>query len=365
MLYTEENDMQYYMPVRLYAEAHCVAAHAKELCAQGTRALIVTGKKSAEINGSLSDVREALREGGVSYAHYNEIEENPSVETIMKARAFGLAEQCDFVIGIGGGSPMDAAKAIALMMRQKDKDSSYLYGASDGDYLPLVLVPTTCGSGSETTGISVLTKHDTKTKLSIPHRIYASFALLDPAYLSFLPQHVLADTSMDAFCHLAESYINVSATPYSRMCADAGLMLWRKNKDVLLQTREPALPDYENLLHASAMAGMAIAQTGTSLPHGLSYAVTYHAGMAHGKACGYFQAAYLRAADRDDAAHVLSLAGFSSPDELDDYYDRVCHRERVDGEILEYAIQDLLSNPKKMARAPFAVNEALLRQIAG
>ena len=112
--------MFFYMPTKVYSENNCVRAHAKELASIGKKALIVTGRNSAFKNGSAADVETALSEYGVEWAFFNEIEENPSVETVMKGRDRGLAEGVDFVIGIGGGSPMDAAKAIALMIRCKD-----------------------------------------------------------------------------------------------------------------------------------------------------------------------------------------------------------------------------------------------------
>ena len=122
--------MFFYMPVKVYCENNCVRAHAKELASFGKKALIVTGRSSAFKNGSIADVESALSEHGVEWTIFNEVEENPSVETVMKGRDLGLSRGADFVIGIGGGSPMDAAKAIALMIRCKDAGADYLYDSS-------------------------------------------------------------------------------------------------------------------------------------------------------------------------------------------------------------------------------------------
>ena len=357
--------MKFYMPVRVYAEENCLANHARELCSAGSRAFLITGRSSAEKNGSLDDVKTILESKGISYVHFNEIEENPSVETIMKARDAGLREKVDFVIGIGGGSPMDAAKAIALMIRQSEKDASYLYENGDDRALPLILIPTTCGTGSEVTGISVLTRHDLGTKLSMTHSVFAEYAFLDGKYLTSLPGSVLADTTMDALAHCMESYINADATPYSRMCADAGMKLWKKSKDVVLGKREGEPSDYLRMLNASAMAGMAIAQAGTSLPHGLSYAMTYRTRMPHGKACGFFLPGYLREASEKDTDHVLKKSGFSSVEKLEKYWRKTSHVEIPSAETLEFSIQDMLQNPGKLAKAPFPADEAVLRRIAG
>ena len=114
--------MKLYMPTKVYNEKNCVENHSRELAALGTKALIVTGKHSSRINGSLEDVKGALERERIPYVIFDEIEENPSVETVMKARALGVSEGADFVIGVGGGSPMDASKAISLMMANPEHD---------------------------------------------------------------------------------------------------------------------------------------------------------------------------------------------------------------------------------------------------
>ncbi len=150
--------MFFYMPVKLYTEENCVFKHKKELAALGKRAFLITSRSSSRKNGSLQDVEEALHTEGISTVIFDEIEENPSIETVMKAREQGLEAGVDFVVGIGGGSPMDAAKAIALMIRHFKEGSSYLYQAgSDSSALPVAAVPTTCGTGSETTPYAILT----------------------------------------------------------------------------------------------------------------------------------------------------------------------------------------------------------------
>lgn len=261
---------------------------------------------------------------------------------------------------------MDAAKAIAMMIRQKDADASVLFDSEASPAtVPVVLVPTTCGTGSEVTGISVLTRHDLHTKMAIPHKIFAALALVDGKYMKGMPAHIFAETTMDAFAHLTESRINAKASDMSRMCVDAGLRLWLRSKDVLLGKREADETDFLNMLNASTMAGMAIAHTGTSLPHGLSYALTYNTRMPHGKACGYFLPGYLAEASKEDRDYVISTAGFSSVDDLALYYDMTCRKERVEEDILALSVDDLLHNPAKMASAPFAVDERMLRRIAG
>ena len=358
--------MNFYMPAKVYSEENCVMNHAAELAALGTRALIVTGKSSARRCGAFADVTEALEKYGVSWVEFAEVEENPSVETIMRARKVGCKVEADFVIGIGGGSPMDAAKAVALMMRHPDEDWEYLYDkTAETSTVPIAEIPTTAGTGSEVTAVSVLTRHDKHVKGSIPHKIFANLALIDGKYVSAAPTRILANTTMDALCHLYESYIHSKATDYSRMCAEYGIKVWARSKDVILGRREATAEDYQNMMNASCMAGMAIAHTATSIPHALSYRLTYSAHMAHGKACGYFLAGYLREADPIDVGRILVLAGFTSIDALEDYYVTTCGRDEVPMEILEQTVEEVLGNEGKRKMPPFPVDEAVLRRIAG
>ena len=358
--------MKFYMPVTVYEETDCVRAHAGDLASLGRKAMIVTGRSSAIRCGAYDDVKDALEAKGVDYVLFDSVEENPSVETIMRAREIGKSEQVDFVIGIGGGSPMDAAKAIALMILHSDQDWQYMYDAkADSGALPVALIPTTCGTGSEVTGVSVLTRHDTKTKGSIPHKIYARYALMDGRYLKAAPHSVLANTTMDALAHLVESYINTNASVYSRMCAEKGIEIWAKSKDVLLKKREAQEQDYVNMMDASCMAGMAIAQSGTSLPHALGYRLTYDAGVPHGKACAFFLARYIEEADPADAAKVLKLSGFSSAKELDEYFTATCGPVDVPESLIEQSVKEVYAKPAKLANAPFPVDEALMMRVAG
>ena len=360
--------MFFYMPAKVYSEKNCVLNHAEELAALGTHALLVTGRSSAEKNGSLQDVIDALAKGGVKYTHFNEVEENPSTETVMKARDAGVNAGCDFVIGIGGGSPMDAAKAIALMIKNKDAQADYLFDAAKPTQaIPLALIPTTCGTGSESTPYSIITRHELKTKQALPHKVFAALSLIDGKYLATAPAHVLTDTTTDALAHFFESFVNVKATDYSKLCVEKGLEIWKRSQKLLqnLDTEKPTQEALFDMLNASMIAGMAISHTGTSLPHGLSYALTYNTGMPHGKACGYFMPGYLREADKDMASEVLRMAGFAGTDDLERHYEITCGRDTVDTAVLEMSVQDLLSNPAKLSQAPFKVDETVLRRVVG
>ena len=347
--------MQLYMPTKVYSQENCVKNHSAELQAIGTKAMLVTGKTSAVKTGAQGDILAAL--GDTPYVIFNEIEENPSIETVLAAREIAVKEKVDFFIGIGGGSAMDAAKAMALMAANPHCGQEILYTPKKLPHLPVVCVPTTCGTGSEVTPYAILTIHARQTKKSISHRIFPVMALMDAAYLKVLPRHILVNTCTDALSHLLESYLHTSANQLNRIYSREGLRLWGQFKDRLLQgTVEDA--DYERMLHASMLAGMAITHTSTSLPHALSYAVTYHLGTPHGKACGYFLGGYVDTyGDPAVATQAVNLLGFDTTSDFRTYLADLLGPANIDPELLKNDAKIVFNDASKLKTYPFPVTE--------
>lgn len=358
--------MIFKLPVIIYEEENCVYNHRTDIARLGKRALIVTGRNSSKKNGSLDDVRQALEDMQVGYAVFDEVEENPSVETVMRARQLGLERKVDFVIGLGGGSPIDAAKAIAIMLCYPDKTGAFLYERQqDVLHMPIVAIPTTCGTGSEATAVSVLTVHEKRTKASLPHRVFPSIALVDAGYLASAPVSVITATAVDALAHLVESYVNTGVSEYVKMFVDAGLSIWSRSKDILTGERTAGTEDYRNLMNASTLAGMAIAHDGTTIPHSLSYNITYELGVAHGTAVGHFLPGYLRETSEHDRSHVLQMAGFADMEEFETFIDKTCPVGVLPAELLARSVQSVLDNPAKLAACPYVLNRDVLERIAG
>ncbi len=355
-----------YMPVPVYSEPEAVKKHADELSSFGRRCLIITGRSSSRINGSLKDVTEALKSHGISYHIFDDIEENPSVETVMRAVVTGAEVLADHVIGVGGGSPLDAAKAVAFMLAHPGADAGLLYTAGDDHRLPLVLVPTTCGTGSEVTQYSVLTRtlpSQTRTKKSISHSIFADLALIDGKYLKTAPISVLRSTAVDALSHMAESYINTRADDLSRMFVRSGLELWKGCRKVLDSGRaEPE--ELQRLMNASAMAGMAIAQTSTTVPHGLSYALTLQKNIPHGAAVGYFLGGYIRLAGEEVSRYLFSAAGFRDAEDYRRWYLDSFELPEIPEELLMRSVDDICKTPHKLSAVPYAPDREALLDIA-
>lgn len=365
--------MQFFAPTHVYLEKNCVDNHKQELLSYGKRAFIITGKHSSAVNGSLADVLAVLDEASVPYLIYNDIEENPSVETVAKAAAEGKEFQADFVIGIGGGSPLDAAKAIALLIANPQEDAGCLYEPKDLKALPVIAIPTTCGTGSEVTPNAVLTRHAFKTKKSISYNIYPELALVDGKYLASAKGRLLIHTAVDALAHCVESRLHAKANVYNHMFSEYGLSLWGKLAPVLEQIAAgpDAVPsslsdeDLEAFMLASTVAGMAIAQTTTSLPHAISYEITYNHGVPHGKACGIFLAAYMDEYARnnpEDVNRVLSLLGFDSTESFGEYLLRLLGSVAITEEESNLYADNIMANASKLSTYPFPIDrEAILR----
>lgn len=356
--------MMLYMPTIVYSERDCVKNHRKDIAMIGKKAMIITGKHSSRANGSLGDVINVLKEENIDYIIFDDIEENPSIETVMKARDIGVNEKVDFVIGIGGGSPLDASKAIAMMIANSDKDESVLYESVKLNSLPVVTIPTTAGTGSEVTPYAILTIHAKRTKKSISHRIYPVMALLDSKYLKTQKKETLINTAVDALAHCVESYLNTNSNSLNRIYSEKGLRLFGEVKGALMKY-EITDEVYDKLLDMAMIAGIAITHTATSLPHGLSYAVTYELGVPHGKAVGMFLGGYVENyKDKSDVSNVLDMLGFSTAAEFRKYLNELIGTVEVPEDIMDRNVEALLSNKAKLKNYPFEITEDELKNMA-
>lgn len=354
--------MKFYLPTKIYSEPECVKDHGHELASLGSHALIVTGKNSSKLNGSLDDVTAALKKNLTAYTVFDDVEENPSVETVMAARDTGVSCGADFVIGIGGGSALDAAKAAALMIKNKDCSWELMYSASPADTIPVAAVPTTCGTGSEVTGVSVLTRHDLKTKVSIRHRIFPELALIDGKYLMTASHKTVVNTAVDALSHLIESGINSMADTYSDMSVFTGLKEWAECKPNIDGRADIDKAAAQKLMNVSTLAGISIAQNGTTIPHALSYMLTYEAGIPHGAAVGAFQSKYLRYAEKYRREAVLEALEFRSTEELGEYISSLAPIS-VPRDLLERSAQSVMNNTAKLMLCPYAMDDEIMQDI--
>ena len=277
--------MRLYMPTKVFFGSGCVSENGAELKALGSRAMIVTGKHSSRINGSLAAVEQALQANGQTYVIFDEIEENPSVETVAVAAGIAVKEQVDFFVAVGGGSPMDVAKAVGVTAKYGGSITEY-EGAHKvpGPIIPLIAIPTTAGTGSEVTAFSVITDHSRDYKLTVfSYEILPVYAILDAELLTTAPASVAAACGIDAFIHAEEAYISTAASPFSDAMAEKAMSLIGKNIRRFVANRGD-IEAAESMLVGSLFAGIAFSFARLGNVHAMSHPVSAFFDVPHGVA---------------------------------------------------------------------------------
>ena len=250
----------------------------------GKKALLVTDR-GVEAAGVLFGIYEGLLSAGVAYALYNGVAPNPTITNVREAVALYKAEECDCLLGVGGGSAMDTAKAAGAVMNNPDVNIRDMEGTGHvpKPIPPLVAVPTTCGTGSEVTSAAVITDSERKYKIPIlSPLLYPRVALVDGSLLTTLPGPVVAATGMDALCHAIESYTNLNTNP---ICDALDLQAI----GIISRWIRPAVANgnleaMSYMVLAATMAGMAFPNTRLTIVHSMSQPVGGHYGVPHGVA---------------------------------------------------------------------------------
>ncbi|MBO5270074.1 MAG: iron-containing alcohol dehydrogenase [Clostridia bacterium] len=290
-------NFDFYLPTRFVSGFGAVKANPEKLIC-GKHAFIVTGKNGAKKCGALDDVTDVLTANGVAYTHFDAVTENPPLLMCYDGGAQCRAAGADFVIAIGGGSVMDAAKAISAFATNQGIAPEQLFDvASLAQSLPIVCIPTTAGTGSEANPYAIMTLPDgTKKKTFSAPMSYPRVSLLDPAYTRSLSREYTISTALDAFAHALESFLSPKSNFFSESAAlYAAKAIW----EVLSQ-----YPDdfddamRESLLYAATAAGIAINVTGTGFPHPLGYSITLLDGVPHGAACALFDGDFIEYNER-------------------------------------------------------------------
>lgn len=214
---------------------------------------------------------------------FNEIKSEPTVEVVDKAAVIAKKKKCDLIIGLGGGSSMDIAKAVSILLTNKGKAKDYQgQNKVKKPGVPKIMLPTTSGTGSEVTVTSVLTRGKRKTGINSPY-LFAELAILDPLLTLSLPADVTASTGMDALTHAIESCTSKSTSPIVDIFAFRAIELISQN---LLKAVKDGknIEVREGMLLGSFLAGIALANAGVGAAHALTYPLggIYH--IPHGVA---------------------------------------------------------------------------------
>lgn len=256
--------------------------------------LLVTGRNAMRQLGHTERMVHHL--GQKRVVLFEEVEPNPTADTVERGLDLCRREECTVVIGLGGGSPLDVAKAIAALSNNPGRVIEYTRQEREPNRLgvPYIAVPTTSGSGSEVTPYSIITVPEERSKFSIRNPVlYPRIAVVDPMLTVSLPPRQTAATGLDVLCHALESIWSTRGQPIAQEWAESAV-------DLVFRHLISAFRDGNNLEAregmslASLLAGLAISQTGTTAIHQASYPLTFDFHLEHGFACALFLPSFLR-----------------------------------------------------------------------
>jgi len=291
---TPISNWAFYMPVKVvFGEClNQIGVFSAELGA--SKALIVTGRRAMKEHGVLDRVIGLLKP--VEVEVFDMVEPNPAMETFQEAHRTLRDRRCDLVIGLGGGSPIDVAKAVAAV-GNKDQSPAELFSTPtkiSGEGLPMIAVPTTSGTGSEVTPFSIVSDPENGTKRAANHPyLYPDIALVDPSLCRTMPRKVTADTGLDAISHAIESYWAKRSQPITDSLALEAL------RHVLPNLRRACenpmdMEARSEMALGALLAGMALSNTMATAAHSVSYPLTVRFGIPHGLACALTLPSFIR-----------------------------------------------------------------------
>ena len=249
-----------------------------------SKAYIISGPHLEKI-GMVDKCREALKAAGIESDAFTQTEGNPSTDTVAKAAEGFKSSNADFIVAFGGGSPLDVAKAVAVIASYGGNITDYEGGGKvPGAVVPMIAIPTTAGTGSEVTTFSVITDHSRNYKLTVvSNYLLPAYAILDPELITTVPKSTAAACGIDAMVHALEAFISKAASPFSDLFAKEALRLIGTSiRDYVLDRSN--LAACEAMLTGSLFAGIAFSHARLGDVHAMSHPVSAYFDVAHGVA---------------------------------------------------------------------------------
>jgi len=309
--------MFFHMPVRLYfvsGEIKNIGTIIKNDFKAKSPVLITdTGVVQAGLINNIVDKFDNIK-------LFDEVEANPKSDTINKIAARIRQIKPDLIIGVGGGSPLDAGKALALLATN-DGDIEEYEGKEKykNDPLPFLAVPTTCGTGSEVTWVSVITDVKRNFKISIKGpKMYPAVSIVDPDLIKTLPKHIIASTGLDALTHAVEAFLSKPATIITDINAIKAVKLILGSVEGAYNDILNNHQDRENLMYGSSIAGFAFGNSDVTAVHCISESIGALYDVPHGEANSIFLPyvlEYNMPACSDKMAVLAREAGIEEPDD--------------------------------------------------
>lgn len=249
-----------------------------------SKGYIISGPHLNKI-GMVAKCRKALKNAGMESECFTETEGNPSTDTVVKATEGFKKSKADFIVAFGGGSPLDVAKAVAVLATYGGNIVDYEgAGKVMGPVVPMIAIPTTAGTGSEVTAFSVITDHSRNYKLTVvSNYLLPAYVILDPDLIATVPANTAAACGIDAMVHALEAYISKAASPFSDIFAREALRLIGGSiRDYVADRSNPAA--CESMMVGSLFAGIAFSHARLGNVHAMSHPVSAYFDVPHGVA---------------------------------------------------------------------------------
>lgn len=242
----------------------------------GKRCVLVTVPTFKAIKPIFDKVKESLSNAGVGFKHFDKVVPNPTTDSVTTGAEIARDFKADVVIGVGGGSSMDTAKAIAVEATHKGTSWDYLFFRETKPTektLPVIAITTTSGTGSQVTQVAVVSNKKERRKSALYNSIlYPKVSIVDPELMLTVPEHISASTGFDVFTHAFEAYLHKNTSPYIELIALEAIKLVIKYlPDVIKDGLD--LNARTQMAWADTLAGLSIANAGVTLPHGIGMAV--------------------------------------------------------------------------------------------
>ena len=266
----------YYQPTEIRFGSGRIQEVGDAVSRWGRRCLLVTVPVFPEFKDLYRNVKQSLEDSGMAVAHFDGVIPNPTTEVVAAGARMAQEHRADVVLGLGGGSSMDTAKAIAVEATHEGTCWDYLFfrdSQPSDRTLPVVAVSTTSGTGSHVTQVAVVTNPEEKVKSALYHPLlFPGTCIVDPELMLTVPGRVTASTGFDVFAHAFESFITPNGSPYTDLISFEAIRLAAAHLPRAVEDGSD-LEARTHMAWADTLAGLSIANAGVTLPHGIGMAI--------------------------------------------------------------------------------------------
>jgi alcohol dehydrogenase len=291
-----EVSVPFRIPTQIHIENGCAHDVGPVCRERGLSRVLLVHDPGITDTPTLRSVSSSLKDAGVAADPASEFEANPRVSSVEALGQRARSQHCDAVVGVGGGSALDAAKAAAMLATNPGDALDFVGRNRYANVpIPFIAIPTTCGTGSEVTWVSVVTEPQRGVKLSLKgETMFPDVALVDPEALCTLPADIVAWTGLDALTHALEAYTGRLANPLSDVLAERAIALIFRHLRAGHADISGARHAREGLMRASTMAGLAFGNSDVAAVHCLSETLGGRWDVPHGMANAILLAPVLR-----------------------------------------------------------------------